>query len=851
VTGQVVTTTNVAPNQAGQWRTLRLTAANNYLRVAVDGVEVLAALDASPLPAGTLTIVGIGAGTLLVDDVSVFTSSAIPTVSPTEPFTSTAAPELPILYTESFENPQLNQWFTDIRKSIVSINNGHALHVANPNAFFPLSQGNVLNVVFREDIKLNSGIAFLGVRHSGAGYYGVAFEANGTVSLYRTDQTLASVVTTPFIPGQWRTVQFSVIENTLRVAVDNIEVLNFTDSSFLPAGTMFVAGNVEIANDFLLDNMVIQGTIAPLQTQSPTINTVSLDQHQSSAQMLNMSIPDGTAQKIVFAKYVSTWGNPEIFIMSENGDNLLQLTDNTSSEYYPDLNKFGQIAFVSDLEGDYEIYTMNYNGTNPVRRTFTNGAESSPSWSPDGTSLIFERGSQIYTLNLSGGEQLIAFGTTYKYSPKWSPTDQRIIYTDSNGQGTDIYVMSSNGDNVNRLTYTGLAWDPNWSPDSSEIVFVQSPSQSSNYNGLVVIDSSNGGFKRQIVSNSILHIYSPSWSPDDSKIVFTAGYSIMLVSSQGGSLSPLTNGNNEFTPDFGLIPVPIPTATPTIIFATNTPAITTTPSALTPAQMAQLFLVPMIDNSNPVNPITLASPIEFADRASNPPKICSRDLNPLGEANNYPLVAPEAGEVVIIDDTWSDTTLPSGQRWATNYNAGLGRFIVTRIAVSQLDDAFVRTVNLNVAGTNSSSLNLQDGGWLYIAYAHLQSIDSTILSAFNNASNANYTYAVTKGQTIGISGNSNASINHLDLTVFCVPPLINGAPRPSQFGLDSGNSPAQGDLRKWYNVFYKIFLIVNNGVPVNVNVDPVILWPTLADNSGSTYQTIVTQSCQYLPVDVH
>jgi hypothetical protein len=317
--------------------------------------------------------------------------------------------------------------------------------------------------------------------------------------------------------------------------------------------------------------------------------------------------------------------------------------------------------------------------------------------------------------------------------------------------------------------------------------------------------------------------------------------------------SGLININNATAcprPPEAVIPAETIPPTATVVFATNTPMITNTPATLTSAQMAQLFLVPMIDNTNPVNPITLAPPIEYADRTSNPPKICSRDLNPVGEANNYPLIAPEAGDVVIIDDTWGDTSL-SGQPWSVNYNAGLGRFIVTRIAVSQLDDNFVRTVNQNVAGTNSSSLNLVDGGWLFIAYAHLQNIDSSILSTFNANSNAaDYTYPVTKGQVLGVSGNSNVTINHLDLTVFYVPPYSKGPPKPSEFGLPEGKSPFQRDLRKWYNSFYRIFRLPNDIIPVNrINVDPVILWPILADNSGSTYQTIIMQNCLYLPVN--
>lgn len=67
--GQLVTTTTISRNQPGQWRTLRLSAVGNDLRVAVDSVDILNALEVSPLPPGVILIAGLGAGTLTVDEV--------------------------------------------------------------------------------------------------------------------------------------------------------------------------------------------------------------------------------------------------------------------------------------------------------------------------------------------------------------------------------------------------------------------------------------------------------------------------------------------------------------------------------------------------------------------------------------------------------------------------------------------------------------------------------------------------------------------------------------------------------------------------------------------------------------
>jgi hypothetical protein len=85
--GSLVQSAVVLP-AAGQWHTLRLSAMDGVLRVSVDGVEVIAALDSAVLPPGAILIAGSADGALLVDDVSVLVpTSEIP---PTEVMNETS-----------------------------------------------------------------------------------------------------------------------------------------------------------------------------------------------------------------------------------------------------------------------------------------------------------------------------------------------------------------------------------------------------------------------------------------------------------------------------------------------------------------------------------------------------------------------------------------------------------------------------------------------------------------------------------------------------------------------------------------------------------------------------------------
>ena len=80
----------------------------------------------------------------------------------------------------------------------------------------------------------------------------------------------------------------------------------------------------------------------------------------------------------------------EISIADIDGNNIVQLTDNSSEEWHPEVSPDGkQIAFMSDRDGNFEIYVMNIDGSDQTRLTYSQDNDWYPSWSPDGSKIIF------------------------------------------------------------------------------------------------------------------------------------------------------------------------------------------------------------------------------------------------------------------------------------------------------------------------------------------------------------------------------------------------------------------------------------------------------------------------------
>ena len=128
--------------------------------------------------------------------------------------------------------------------------------------------------------------------------------------------------------------------------------------------------------------------------------------------------PDG--KKIVFSWEFED-KRSAISIADLDGGNITRLTHNNGREWHPEVSPDGkQIAFMSDRDGNFEIYVMNIDGSNQKRLTNSAIGDWYPSWSPDGSQIIFsnaggkdrkERNIYVMDADGTGKRKLIANGS--------------------------------------------------------------------------------------------------------------------------------------------------------------------------------------------------------------------------------------------------------------------------------------------------------------------------------------------------------------------------------------------------------------------------------------------------------
>jgi TolB protein len=136
-----------------------------------------------------------------------------------------------------------------------------------------------------------------------------------------------------------------------------------------------------------------------------------------------------------------------------------QLTNDEATNYAPTWSPDGsRIAFETNRNVDYDLYVMNYDGSDLTQLTNTPEIiEASPAWSPDGKRIAFvagQRKGDIYLMDADGTHVVqLTHASASSYDPAWSPDGKRIVFVSDEGGVENIYVMDADGTNIVQLTH--------------------------------------------------------------------------------------------------------------------------------------------------------------------------------------------------------------------------------------------------------------------------------------------------------------------------------------------------------------------------------------------------------------
>jgi Tol biopolymer transport system component len=220
-----------------------------------------------------------------------------------------------------------------------------------------------------------------------------------------------------------------------------------------------------------------------------------------------------------------------------------------------------KIAFISNRTGTYNVYVVNADGDGLRQLTrFRSGDLGRPVLSPDGKSVVFNRSrtadadSDLWIVGSDGrGLRDLTPGPSDDTSPSWSPDGTKVIFASDRGGAYDIFVMKPNGTGILQLSDRGRGdAEPAFSRDGKRIAFVECD-QSFTHCQLWAMNA-NGGNARRLTRTQV-EAERPSWSPDGTKLAVTVkqagNVDVAVVVVRGGAVQRLTHGDaDDFQPSY-------------------------------------------------------------------------------------------------------------------------------------------------------------------------------------------------------------------------------------------------------------------------------------------------------------
>jgi len=252
-------------------------------------------------------------------------------------------------------------------------------------------------------------------------------------------------------------------------------------------------------------------------------------------------------------------GNDEIYMMDYDGANQTRITFNKYKDYMPAWSPDQRtIAYTSYKRGNADLYLRNiYEGKETL--VASKGMNYAAAFSPDGKKLAFcsdmseEGNAEIYVLDLETMKtKRLTYSPGIDTAPSWSPTGREIAFTsDRTGPGApQIYIMDAEGSNVRKVSFGGTYFDsPAWSPTGDRIAYV---SRVENLFDLYILNLRTNQTVKLTESNA--RNETPSWSPDGRHLVFASNMSgsiqVYTIDYDGMNLRRLTDRGENKLPNW-------------------------------------------------------------------------------------------------------------------------------------------------------------------------------------------------------------------------------------------------------------------------------------------------------------
>ncbi|MDA0798882.1 MAG: hypothetical protein O2826_01235 [Chloroflexi bacterium] len=245
-------------------------------------------------------------------------------------------------------------------------------------------------------------------------------------------------------------------------------------------------------------------------------------------------------------------GNVNLYVGTVDGSTVSPVTNTGVDESQPTWSPDGQrIAYVSpDADGTPRVYWVRFKDLLPNRLIFESNSEVDPAWSPNGTWVAFAAlddngNSEGLFLRNPDGVNRLQLSASPDRNPVWSPDGKKLAFTSTRDGDQEIYVLHVGPDGpegqATRITNNPASdFSPTWSPDSKRVAFISDRNDSRD-----IFTVSDKGEDLETLTRNQVEELALVWGPTG-KLVFEsrpAGKSELFVTTTDGTQNKLSVGD--------------------------------------------------------------------------------------------------------------------------------------------------------------------------------------------------------------------------------------------------------------------------------------------------------------------
>jgi hypothetical protein len=383
-----------------------------------------------------------------------------------------------------------------------------------------------------------------------AGVHSLALEVTA-VNCALTDSSVRSVS----VPaGSMIDVAFPVV-----CATTGIEITTQTTGLDRPAGYQVLVNNQSYLDIGTNDSIVVS-RIAPgpqtvsltgvwdnCQLSGPAEVTVDVSNRAVAPVLFQVTcVPVIRLETIAYEKSEENFGSSTIHLVKPNGSGDVDLGPGYAPSWSPDGTR---LVFSTSTACDPYYGTRCPGGlivTDPETRITTtlltpDKGALNPAWAPTGDAIAFvdcctlPTGLNLVTLRDRLVSALPIGGVREIHDPAWSPDGRRLAFQCIIEIGNyDICVVNRDGSGLVRLTTAETAeGSPAWSPDGATIAYATNVFMDPH----ILVMGADGTGARPVAAGS-----DPAWSRDGTKLVYAGADGLFVIGVDGSNPVRLTSG---------------------------------------------------------------------------------------------------------------------------------------------------------------------------------------------------------------------------------------------------------------------------------------------------------------------